>query len=100
MALCQFHPSKGDMLANFAKHKTLIEQAAEQGANLVVFPELSLTGYEPQLLKLNAIVERGEIENAFAELAKECGVTIIAGVPLQSGANRLCCLIRLEDMAA
>ena len=45
IALAQFYPRLGDLAANLAAHLTIISSAAASGAGLVVFPELSLTGY-------------------------------------------------------
>jgi predicted amidohydrolase len=44
IALAQFNTKLGDVHANLQKHLELIEEA-HQGADLIVFPELSLTGY-------------------------------------------------------
>ena len=45
VALAQVAPRLGDVATNLERHLDVIEQAVEQGARLVVFPELSLTGY-------------------------------------------------------
>lgn len=45
IALAQINPHLGDVPRNLQKHLSLIETAKSQGADLVVFPELSLTGY-------------------------------------------------------
>ncbi len=45
LALAQMDTVLGDVRANLEKHLDLIHQARSQGADLVVFPELSLTGY-------------------------------------------------------
>jgi predicted amidohydrolase len=45
VALVQMAPVLGDRRRNWALHKDRIAQAREQGADLIVFPELSLTGY-------------------------------------------------------
>jgi predicted amidohydrolase len=45
IALAQIAPRLGDLDANLARHKELLTEAREQGAGLVVFPELGLTGY-------------------------------------------------------
>ena len=45
VALAQLAPRLGDLRANLARHLELLGEAAGQGADLVVFPELSLTGY-------------------------------------------------------
>ena len=45
LALAQIATKLGDVEANLDKHLDYINQAREQRADLVVFPELSLTGY-------------------------------------------------------
>jgi predicted amidohydrolase len=45
VALAQINTALGNVQANLAKHLTLIKEARQQGADLIVFPELSLTGY-------------------------------------------------------
>lgn len=41
----QFSPHLGDVEKNLAIHLDYLEKARQAGANLVIFPELSLTGY-------------------------------------------------------
>ena len=45
LALAQITTKLGDVESNLAKHLDLIRQAKKAKADLVVFPELSLTGY-------------------------------------------------------
>lgn len=45
LALAQINTRLGDVEANLAKHLDLIKEAKNSGAELLVFPELSLTGY-------------------------------------------------------
>ncbi len=45
IALAQTHPKLGDVEGNLASSCDVIAQARRRGAELVVFPELSLTGY-------------------------------------------------------
>lgn len=45
ISLAQIYPKFGDLETNLQTHLDLLEQAAEENAQLVVFPELSLTGY-------------------------------------------------------
>jgi predicted amidohydrolase len=45
IALAQICTRLGDVPANLEKHLALADQSAAAGADLVVFPELSLTGY-------------------------------------------------------
>lgn len=45
LALAQISTRLGDVEANLEKHLMLAREAAQSGAELLVFPELSLTGY-------------------------------------------------------
>lgn len=45
IALAQIDPTLGNLKKNIDKHVAFCERAKSAGANLVVFPELSLTGY-------------------------------------------------------
>ena len=45
IALAQINTHLGDVATNLKKHMGLIRQAQAEGAELIVFPELSLTGY-------------------------------------------------------
>lgn len=45
LALAQINTRLGDVHANLEKHLTLAHEAHVAGAELVIFPELSLTGY-------------------------------------------------------
>ena len=45
IALAQINTRLGVVEANLEKHLGLVQQAQKQGAELVIFPELSLTGY-------------------------------------------------------
>ena len=45
IALAQINPAIGDLERNLALHEKTAEEAIRRGASLLVFPELSLTGY-------------------------------------------------------
>jgi len=48
VALAQIAPRLGALDANLATHHALLEEARGKGVDLVVFPELGLTGYQLQ----------------------------------------------------
>jgi NAD+ synthase len=48
LALAQSDPTVGDLSGNLAKVRRAREEAARAGADLVVYPELFLTGYPPE----------------------------------------------------
>jgi predicted amidohydrolase len=71
LALAQIATSLGDVPANLEKHLQLIKQARSEKANLVLFPELSLTGYVLQDL-VPSVAGRPDDENpAFKVLLRE-----------------------------
>ena len=45
VALAQIDPALGDRGRNLERHREWVKRAADAGAKLLVFPELSLTGY-------------------------------------------------------
>ncbi len=48
VGLAQMYPKLGDLQANLEKHLDYIAQAESQRVDLLIFPELSLTGYQIQ----------------------------------------------------
>jgi len=83
MKICaaQTRPITGDIPGNIANHKQWIERAVADGAELIIFPELSLTGYEPTLAKALA-TEQGDTRfDDFQALSDANGITIGVGVP-------------------
>ena len=51
IAVIQTRPVKGNIEFNIRDHARLTSQASASGANFVMFPELSVTGYEPTLAR-------------------------------------------------
>jgi NAD+ synthase (glutamine-hydrolysing) len=62
IALAQINPTVGDFEGNISKILDYLEDADKSGAQLVVFPELAITGYPPEdlLLKPNFIEDNLE----------------------------------------
>jgi predicted amidohydrolase len=86
MKICaaQIRPVKGDIQTNIENHKRLIELAFSYQADTIIFPELSLTGYEPALAKELAINENDSRLNEFQSMSDDSGVTIGVGVPTKN----------------
>jgi NAD+ synthase (glutamine-hydrolysing) len=62
LALAQINPTVGDLPGNRDRIIETIRKAAEQGAELVAFPELALTGYPPEDLLLKPSFTRDTLE--------------------------------------
>ena len=81
VAVIQYQPLDGGIPANAAEHVRLIEDADDHGSRLVVFPELSLTGYRLDLLEdpdswLKPDDERlGDVR----EICRRTGITAVVG---------------------
>jgi NAD+ synthase (glutamine-hydrolysing) len=76
-----------DPAANAGEHIALIRQAGAQGVDLIVFPELSLSGYAiDDLMMQDALL--AEVERQIAVLAgaaDAAGVIAVVGAPVRSG---------------
>jgi predicted amidohydrolase len=70
IAMAQIATHLGDVDANLALHLELIEQAKSQRAELVVFPELSLTGYVLQDLTPSVALQPVAEDPTFNSLLK------------------------------
>lgn len=78
-ALAQLNPTVGDIAGNTARIRNALEQARRQGAELVLFPELSIVGYPPKDLLLRPEFIRRNVE-ALEDIARGCtDVTAIIG---------------------
>jgi len=75
---------KGDIAANINNHKKLIEQAVSGGAGMIIFPELSITGYEPTLAKALATDQDDSRFDDFQQMSDEQQVTIGVGMPIKN----------------
>ncbi|WP_409313740.1 carbon-nitrogen hydrolase family protein [Pseudomonas putida] len=84
MKLCavQLASLKGDLPGNLQRHLVCIEQAAALGAELVVFPELSLTGYEPSVARQAALPVTSARLDPLQAACDRLGITVAVGLPL------------------
>lgn len=79
-ALAQSHFLVGDIGANTDKMRKLALQARDQGADVIVFPELALLGYPPQDLLLRPSLS-GRVKNALSALSDIEDIVMIVGYP-------------------
>jgi len=85
VALAQISCKVGDKKQNINIMKKKIKQAKEKGANLVIFPELSLTGYLNRDLAYElAEPIPGSSIYSLEEIAKKENIHIVFGMPEQS----------------
>ncbi len=85
VALAQISCKVGDKKHNINVMKKNIKRAKEKGANLVIFPELSLTGYLNRDLAYElAEPIPGSSINSLEEIAEKENIHIVFGMPEQS----------------
>src|SRR2546426_11836467 len=89
MRICvvQTRPFKGDIARNILQHTKFIDLAAANGADIVIFPELSITGYEPALAIELATVKDDRRFDGFQKMADTRKITIGIGVPTKHPAG-------------
>lgn len=79
IALAQINPTVGDIDGNTDKIIAYIKRAGEKGADLVVFPELAITGYPPKDLLLKPAVIRDQREALDRIIAESENIAVITG---------------------
>jgi NAD+ synthase (glutamine-hydrolysing) len=72
--MAQINPTVGDLAGNSAQILEKVEQAGKLGAQLVLFPELALSGYPIEDLALSQDFLKAS-EKALAQLAKDLETT-------------------------
>jgi predicted amidohydrolase len=82
LAAAQSVSVPGDLEANIAEHAAFIRLAAQARIDVLLFPELSLSGYEPDLLPRCALTAHSIELTPLRELVHACGVTVVLGAPL------------------
>lgn len=83
LAAAQTFSIPGDVAANIQRHLVMMQAAAEHGVQWLVFPELSLTGYEPFLAADLAIAPESDVLAPLREMARELRLTAVVGMPVR-----------------
>lgn len=84
IAIAQLQSFKGNIAKNKEKHLRFVMLAAEKQADFLVFPELSLTNYEPLLAESLAVESNDASLEEFQELSNLHRMTIGVGMPTRS----------------
>ncbi|GGA70934.1 NAD+ synthase [Neiella marina] len=102
IAMGQIHCWVGDIEGNGQKVLAAMHEAAEQGADIILFPELTLTGYPPEdLLLRDDLYQR--IDSVLAKIKSQMpAIDALVGLPTKSGQlcyNSLVWLSQGEEQA-
>lgn len=85
IAAAQTMPQDGNIQANMDTHLRLTLHAADNGARLIIFPEMSLIGYMRESAADWAFTQDDQRLQPLKRLSVEKDITIIAGAPLAIG---------------
>jgi predicted amidohydrolase len=72
---------KGGIKENIQNHLQMINRAVSANADLIIFPELSITGYEPRLARSLALNLNSSILDSFQEISDAHEISIGVGMP-------------------
>ncbi|SON95769.1 MULTISPECIES: carbon-nitrogen hydrolase family protein [Xanthomonas] len=81
LTAAQILSTPGQIEENISKHLNVIRLPARKNADVLVFPELSLTGYEPALAQALAVHPIDGRFDAFQVASDRYGMLIAIGVP-------------------
>src|SRR5258708_10081834 len=87
VALAQVNPVVGDLEGNARLVIEWIGRAREQGADVVCFPELVLTGYPPEDLVLKRSFVRDNLKQLDIVTKESKGITAVVGFVDHDGAT-------------
>lgn len=90
IALAQINPTIGAIAQNTALIRRFYQEARSRGADLVIFPELAVTGYPPKdLLLYRGFIDRtaAAVDQELATLSAQEGGAMLVGVPYRGGVS-------------
>jgi len=85
IALLQIESITGDLERNIARHLAALEHLHAGDAELAIFPELSLSNYEPGVAARTAIDAADERLAPFEDFSLQRNVSVCIGAPLRGG---------------
>ena len=78
---------RGNLEENIRRHLKIIDLAVLRGCEMIVFPELSLTGYETERARDLALTEKDSKLNVFQETSDLFKISITVGAPLKNNGS-------------
>ena len=92
MKICvvQSKAINGDIEKNIQQHLKVIDRAISYGVDVIVFPELSITGYESSLSKELAILPGDHRLTVFQKKAIDHHINICVGIPTKNSDDTIC----------
>jgi len=85
ISVAQIRPVKGNIPANIEAHKRITTLAVTCGADALFFPELSITGYEPELARYLATDSGDQRFDDFQSISDRNNIIMGIGMPTVAG---------------
>jgi predicted amidohydrolase len=89
IAAAQSMSVPGDISRNVAHHLRFGSIAADRGAQLLIFPELSLIGYELAIARSHAVRPDSSGLDPLRQLATRAHMTVVVGAPVLNDKDEL-----------
>lgn len=83
VAAAQYSCIAGDLPANLVRHLACMQHAAQCQVDFLLFPELSLTGYEPEYAAELALAPDSAVLQPLRDQARRLGMTTVVGLPIR-----------------
>src|SRR5262245_34737360 len=87
VAVAQISCSLGDPEANLSKVHHFSRRAKETGAELIVFPEMTDTGYSMHVIQKHASHWKTGFVPGVQEIARQLSIAIVSGVSEREGSS-------------
>ena len=87
IAVAQISCSLGDPDANLLKVRDFSRRAKEAGAELVVFPEMTDTGYSMRVIRTHANHWNGGFVSKLQEIARKLSIAIVSATQVKVAPN-------------
>jgi predicted amidohydrolase len=98
IGIAQTRPEKGNVDINIQNHIKLVELAVQKGADALFFPELSITGYEPDLASQLATDAGDKRLDVFQQISDKNNITIGVGMPTRNTNGILITMIIFQPL--
>ncbi|QDL54269.1 carbon-nitrogen hydrolase family protein [Rhodoferax aquaticus] len=82
LAAAQTASAPGDILANLATHLRFVDVAHSAGVQVLLFPELSLSGYEPTHVATCTVTPQDARLAPLRDKVRATGMVVIVGAPV------------------
>jgi NAD+ synthase (glutamine-hydrolysing) len=87
IAVAQISCSLGDPEANLLKVRDFSRRAKDAGAELIVFPEMTDTGYSMPVIQKHASHWKTGFVPGLHEIARQLSIAIVSGVSERAGSS-------------